>query len=83
MYLVTNTKGGRVKRVFQHGVRTPVLTPHLKRWGRKVFGANTVVVWATMVIFGANTVVFGAIMVVFGGNYCGIWSNIQRGEKNG
>ena len=64
-------KGGGIKS----GVRTPVLNPHLKRHGKRVFGANTVVFSATMVIFGANTVVswakwwyLGEIIVVFGQN---------------
>ena len=67
-YLVKKTKG-----VIKCGDRTPVLTQHLKRWGRGVFGENTVVLWATMVIFGANIVVFRANMLIFWGNYCGIW----------
>ena len=61
--------------------RTPVLTLYLKRRGRGVFGANTIVIWAMMVIFGANTVVCGANIVVFRAKYYGIWSNIQRGEQ--
>jgi hypothetical protein len=63
-------KGGGIKS----GVITPVLTPLLKRRGRGVFWAYTVVLLANMVIFGALTVVFGENMVVFGGKYCGIWS---------
>ena len=62
-------KGGIIS-----GVRTPVLTPHLKRRGRGVFGAYTVVLLANMVIFGAIIVGLGANMVVFGGKYCGIGS---------
>ena len=34
-----------------------------------------------MKIFGANTVVFGANMVVSWREFCGIWSKIQRGEE--
>ena len=67
-------KGGRRKGGIKSGVRTPVLTPHLKRWGRWVFWAYTVVLWANMVIFGEIAVVFRENMVVFGRNYCGIWS---------
>ena len=48
-----------MRGVYNSGVRTPVLAPHLKRRGRGVFLANTVMPWEIMVIFGPNTVVFG------------------------
>ena len=72
--MVINTKGGGERRGIKSGVRTPVLTPHLKKRGKGVFGVYTVVLSSNMVIFGAIIVVFRANMVVFGRKYCGIRS---------
>ena len=69
---------GKGKGGIKSGVRMPVLTPHCKMWGRRVFGVN-----ATMVIFWANNVIFGANIAVFLGKHCDIWSKIQREEKKG